>query len=115
MHCLSLRESLNPRDNNCVKQVNGQIMLNEKEINLCGELERKNRLHQESHARSCQEIEELKRRCYKEENEVTQQKLNGSSMQHCRESRTVTLFRDRVRNYKKNWTSSKTRRNFMIL
>ena len=38
-------------------------------INLCSELERKNRLHQESYARSCQEIEELQRRCYKEENE----------------------------------------------
>ena len=51
------QRALNPRDNNCVKQVNGQIMLNGKEINLCGELERKNRLHQESNARSCQENE----------------------------------------------------------
>ena len=36
-------------------------------IHLCGELEMKNFLHQECYARSCQEIEELRRRCYKEE------------------------------------------------
>ena len=40
-------------------------------IHLCSELEMKNRLHQECYARSCQEIEESKRRCYKDENEVT--------------------------------------------
>ena len=33
-------------------------------IHLCSELEMKNRLHQECCARSCQEIEELRRRCY---------------------------------------------------
>ena len=38
----------------------------QREKNLLGELERKNRLHHECHARSCQEIEELKRRCYKQ-------------------------------------------------
>ena len=32
-------------------------------IHLCSELEMKNRLHQECYARSCQEIEELRRRC----------------------------------------------------
>ena len=36
-------------------------------IHLCSELEMKNHLHQECYARSCQEIEELKKRCYKEE------------------------------------------------
>ena len=46
---------------------------------------------------SCQEIEELKRRCCKEENGVTQQKLNEYSMQHGQESRTVSLLRDEVR------------------
>ena len=66
-------------------------------INLHGESERKNRLHQESYAKSCQVIEELKRRCYKEENEVTQQKSMGYSMQHGREPRTASLLRDQVR------------------
>ena len=35
-------------------------------IQLCRDLEMKNHLHQERYARSCQEIEELKRRCYQE-------------------------------------------------
>ena len=33
-------------------------------MRLCGELELKNRLHQESHTRNRQEIEELRRRYY---------------------------------------------------
>ena len=49
-------------------------------IHLCSELEMKSRLHQECYARSCQEIEELRRRCYQEENEVTRQKLNEYSV-----------------------------------
>ena len=57
----------------------------------------KNRLHQECYTRSCQEIEELKRRCYKEENGVTQQKMNEYSMQHDQESRTLSLLRDQIR------------------
>ena len=69
-------------------------------ILLCSELEMKNRLHQESCARSCQEIEELKKRCYKEENRVTQQKLNENSMQQDQESRTVSLLRDQVQKLK---------------
>ena len=36
-------------------------------IHLCGRLEMKNCLHQESDARSCREIEELKRRCHQKE------------------------------------------------
>ena len=39
-------------------------------IHLCSELEMKSHLHRECYARSCQEIEELKRRCYQEENAV---------------------------------------------
>ena len=37
-------------------------------IHLRSELEMKDHLHQESYARSCQEIEELKRSCYEEGN-----------------------------------------------
>ena len=56
----------------------------------------KNR-HQECYARSCREIEELRRRCYEEQNEVTQQMLNEHSMQHDEESRTASLLRDQIR------------------
>ena len=64
---------------------------------LCSELEMKDRLRQECYAISCQEIEELKRRCNKEENGVTQQKLNECSTQRYQESRSVSLLRDQVR------------------
>ena len=66
-------------------------------ILLCSELEMKNRLHRECYARSGQEIEELRRRCYKEENEVTQQTLNEYSMQQAQESRTASLVWDQIR------------------
>ena len=52
----------------------------------------KNRDPQECYARSYQEIEELKRRCYEEENEATVQKLNEFSIQHDQESRAVSPF-----------------------
>ena len=41
-------------------------------IHLCSDLEMKIRNHRECYARSCQEIEELKRRCYEEENAAKQ-------------------------------------------
>ena len=61
---------------------------------LCSELEMKNRLHQEWYERSCQEIEQLKRRCDQEEIEVRQRKFEENNMQHDQESRTVSLLRD---------------------
>ena len=57
----------------------------------------KNRLHQEYHARSCQEICELKRRCYEEENEIAYRKLSEHAMQQDQESRTVILLKDQLR------------------
>ena len=45
-----------------------QSKLNEREYILCSRLEMKDHLHQESYAKSCREIEELKRCCYPEEN-----------------------------------------------
>ena len=66
-------------------------------IHLCSELEMKNRLHRDCYARSCQEIEELKRRCCEEETEVTQQRMNEFTTQHDQESRTAILLRDQFR------------------
>ena len=45
----------------------GQIKLNEREY-LRSELGMEDHLHQECYARSCREIEELRIRCYQEEN-----------------------------------------------
>ena len=57
----------------------------------------KDRLHQECYTRSCRELEEKKRLCYKEENGVTQQKLTQHSVHHDQESRTASLLRDQIR------------------
>ena len=50
-------------------------------IHLCSELEMRSHLRQESHARCCQEIEELKRRCCQEVNAAGQQKLDELNAQ----------------------------------
>ena len=65
---------------------------------LCCELELKDHLHQECCARSCREIEELKRLSYQEENtDKKQRRLEEFPTQHGQESRTVSLLRDQVR------------------
>ena len=58
----------------------------------------KNRLHQECYARSCQEIEELKKRCFLSRKwSNSTKKLNEYSMQQDQESRTVSSLRDQIR------------------
>ena len=43
-------------------------------ISLCGELKMRNKLFQESRTKDCQEIEELRRRCYEESDRARQAK-----------------------------------------
>ena len=66
-------------------------------IHLCGRTGMKDHLHKESYARSCREIEELKRRCYQEEDTEKQRRLEELPTQHDQESRTVSLLRDQAR------------------
>ena len=61
-------------------------------IHLCSELEMRRHLHQESEARNCQEIEELKRRCCQEVIAARQQKLDELNAQQNQDS-----FQDQVR------------------
>ena len=63
-------------------------------VHLCSKLEIKNRLHRPCYARRSQEIEELKRRCYQEEN-AAKQKLEDFNAQQNQDS-----LRDPVTNYK---------------
>ena len=67
------------------------------EEKLCRELKMKNRLHQESFARSCQEFEELKMRCILEEHMEKQRRSEEFLTQHDQESRTMSPLRDQVR------------------
>ena len=57
----------------------------------------KNRLHQECSQEIAKKLKNQKRRCKKEENGVTQHKLNKYSMQQDQESRTASLQRDQIR------------------
>ena len=77
-------------------------------MGLCGELERKNRLHSERYTRSRQEIEELRRRCYKEEHKLSQYRLDEFSMLQERDPNTVSHLKDQIR-------ESQEQVNFMIL
>ena len=61
-------------------------------IHLCREMEMRSHLRQESHARCCQKIEELKRRCCQEVNAAKQQKLDELNAQQNQNS-----FKDQVR------------------
>ena len=72
-HWLNRSMSLNRKDDNNWKPINGQIKLSER-IHLCRRLEMKDHLHQESYARSCREIEESKRCCYQEGNSKKKKK-----------------------------------------
>ena len=51
---------------NCTKQVDGQKQAQRDKISLYGEVELRNRLFRENHARDCQGIEELRRICCEE-------------------------------------------------
>ena len=82
---------------------------------MCSELEMKNRLHQECYARSCQENEELRRRCFSAENGATRQKWNEYSLQQDQESRTVSLYWIKFRNYKTDRNLLKIRKSSKIL
>ena len=65
-HHSSHSVSLNLKDDNYWKPINGQIKLNVR-LHLCSEVEMKDHFHQECYARSCREIEELKRCCCQED------------------------------------------------
>ena len=89
-------ESLNLKDKQLLEATRWADQAQRERIRMCSELEMKNRLHQKCFARGCQEIEELRRRCFKEETGVTHQKLIGYSIQQDQESRTVSLLRDQI-------------------
>ena len=69
-------------------------------MNLCGELEMRNELFQESGTHDCQEIEELRRRCCEENDGARQAKLDEWSLQQERDLDTVsqllTQIQDRI-------------------
>ena len=59
-------------------------------MNLCGELEMINRLFQESRARDCQPIEELRRICCEETDRARRVRIDELSLQQERNPTTVS-------------------------
>ena len=90
-HWLSLSVSLNLKDYNCSRIFIGQIKLSERGY-LRSDLEMEDHLHQESYARSCREIENLKIRCYEEGNYKNNEDWKNFLRSNDQESRTVSLF-----------------------
>ena len=66
-------------------------------ISLCGELEMRNKLFQESRTKDCQEIEELRRRCCEESDRARQAKLDALSMMQQRDPQTVSQLLAQMR------------------
>ena len=61
-------------------------------ISLCGELELRNRFFQESQAKDCQEIEELRRFCCEEADRARKARIDELSMHQERNPTTVSQF-----------------------
>ena len=66
-------------------------------ISLCGELEMRNKLFQESRTKDCQEIEELRRRCCEESDRARQAKLDELSVMQQRDPQTVSQLLAQMR------------------
>ena len=66
-------------------------------ISLYGELELRNRLFQENHARDCQEIEKLRRICCEEADQARQARNEELSMQQQRNPSTVCQMMVQIR------------------
>ena len=91
----SIRSS-SPNDYSYNKPIDGHIKAQREKIRLYGELELKNRLFQENHARGCQEIEELRRVCCEEADRARQARFDELSMHQERNpvSQLLTQIQD---------------------
>ena len=90
-------KNLNLNDFSHIKQVHGQIMLRETKLALYRELELRNRLFQEDHARDCQELEELRRICCEETDRARQATIDELSMHQERNPSTVSQLMAQLR------------------
>ena len=79
-------------------------------ISLYGELELRNRLFQENHARDCQEIEELKSICCEEADRARQARSDELSMQQNRNPTTVSQMMAQIRELQNNVNSFRCKR-----
>ena len=81
-------------------------------INLCGKLEMINRLFQESHARTCKEIKELRRICCEETDRAGQLRIHQLSMHQDRNPATVRQLLTQIQDSKNKVNSLSDAREF---
>ena len=77
-----------------------------RKVNLCGELEMRNRLFQKSRARDCQEIEELWRICCEETDRARQWKIEEFSTQQERNPSSVSQLLTQIQDLQNKVNSS---------
>ena len=76
---LSIRNS-SPNVHSYTRRINGLIRLKRDNVSLYGELEMRNRLFRENHAKDFQEIEELRRNCCEETDRARDAGIDELSM-----------------------------------
>ena len=81
-------------------------------IKLCGELEMKNRLFQESCARNCQDIEELRRICCEETDGARQLRIDEMFMQQKRNPAIVSQLLTQIQDMQNKVNSLTDARDF---
>ena len=104
-------ENLKLKDYSFFRRIYG-TMLKAKELVLCGELEMRNKLFQESRTKDGQEIEELRRRCCEESDRARQAKLDELSVMQQRDPQTVSQLLAQMRESKDKANSLSDAREF---
>ena len=81
-------------------------------INLFGELQIRNRIYQQKHTRTCQEIEELRRICYEETDRARQARIDNLSVLQERSPTTVSQLLTDIQDLQNQANSLTDARNF---
>ena len=85
------------------------------EISLYGELELRNRLFQENHARGCQEIEELRRICCEETDRARRARIDELSTHHENNPTTVSQLLTQIQELQNKVDSLSDAREFFTI
>ena len=100
-------ENSNLKDWSCIRRAD---QAQREKINLCGELEMRNRLFQESRARNCQKIEELL--CCKETERARHLRSDELSVQQEKNPTTVSQLVTQIQDLQKKVNSLADARDF---
>ena len=108
-------ENLTLKDWIYIRRINGLIKLKEKGSIFFGELDMRNRLFQESRARDCQEIVELRRICCEETDRARQIGIDELSLQQERYPTTESQLLTQIQDLQNKVNPCQTQETFTIL